>query len=102
MADDAPKKPIPDGVFSVFLTMSTQEKFSCREREHVTEEKPYVGVAKQFFLDDIQFRGVISDFHPCKKKIEAYPEDELLVVWDAEEDYGNNYYLIYTVAARKK
>ena len=102
MADDAPKKPIPDGVFSVFLTMSTQEKFNCREREHVTEEKPYVGVAKQFFLDDIQFRGVISDFHPCKKKIEAYPEDELLVVWDAEEDYGNNYYLIYTVAARKK
>lgn len=30
-------------------------------------------VLKQTFIDDIQFRGVISDFHPCKKKIETCP-----------------------------
>ena len=66
------QKPVPKGVYPCFLTMTTQEKFGCKENEDVTLAKPYVFITKQFFLDDIQFRGVISDFHPCKKKIEKY------------------------------
>ena len=84
------QKPVPLGVYPCFLTMTTQEKFGCREREDCTLEKPFVYVTKAFFLEDIQFRGAISDFHPMKKLIEKYPDDKLLLVWDEEEWYGQN------------
>eukprot|EP00967_Tisochrysis_lutea_P076980 scaffold104367_cov28-Tisochrysis_lutea.AAC.2 len=98
------KVAVPDGAYPLFLTLTTQTNFHCREREECTVERPYVFVSKKTFLDDIQFRGVISDFHPTKKLIEAYPDgvDEqedgtsgLLVVWDEEEDYGQNFYLVH-------
>ena len=100
------KVAVPDGAYPLFLTLTTQTNFHCREREECTVERPYVFVSKKTFLDDIQFRGVISDFHPTKKLIEAYPDgvDEqedgtsgLLVVWDEEEDYGQNFYLVHKV-----
>ena len=91
------QKPVPKGVYPCFLTMTTQEKFGCREREDVTREKPYVYVSKQFFLDDIQFRGAISDFHPMKALIVKYPEDDLMLCWDEEEWYGQNFFLSHSV-----
>ena len=60
------QKPVPEGVYPVFLGPTSQEKFGSRPREEVTEDKPYVMVTKAFFLEDIQFRGAISDFHPMK------------------------------------
>ena len=101
MADEA-KVPIPPGVHPLFLTMSTQEKFACVEMKDCTSEKPYVYVTKKVFLDDIQFRGAISDFHPVKKQIEKYPDSEeegLAIVWDENEDYGQNFYICLTVKA---
>ena len=90
-------KPVPKGVQPLFLTMTTQEKFGCVERVNCTSEKPYVYVTKAFFLEDIQFRGAISDFHPSKKKIQDYPEDELMVVFDDDETYGEKFFLVYLV-----
>lgn len=102
------KVPVPEGAYPLFLTATTQTNFKCREREECTSERPYVFVSKKFFLDDIQFRGVISDFHPTKKLIEKYPDETdvqedgtsgLLIVWDEEEDYGQNFYLVHKVRA---
>ena len=94
------QKPVPNGVYPCFLTMTTQEKFGCRERDDVTKDKPYVYVTKKFFLEDIQFRGAISDFHPMKKLIEKYPEDALMLVWDEEEWYGQNFFLAHDLKVR--
>ena len=94
------QKPVPNGVYPCFLTMTTQEKFGCREREDCTQEKPFVYVTKAFFLEDIQFRGAISDFHPMKKLIEKYPEDSLQLVWDEEEWYGQNFFLVHDLLVR--
>jgi hypothetical protein len=100
------KVPVPEGAYPLFLTATTQTNFKCRERKECTSAQPYVFVSKKFFLDDIQFRGVISDFHPTKKFIEKYPDDTdvqedgtsgLLIVWDEEEDYGQNFYLVHKV-----
>ena len=94
------QKPVPLGVYPCFLTMTTQEKFGCREREDCTLAKPFVYVTKAFFLEDIQFRGAISDFHPMKKLIEKYPEDALMLVWDEEEWYGQNFFLVHDLKVR--
>ena len=98
MAEDWPdaKVPVPPGVHPLFLTMTTQEHYGCKERENVTLEVPYVWVPKETFLKEIQFKGAISDFFVCKKEIESYPGDELLIVWDEEENYGQNFYLCKT------
>jgi len=93
-------KPVPKGVQPLFLTMTTQEKFGCVEKVNCTSEKPYVYITKAYFLEDIQFRGAISDFHPSKKKIQDYPEDELMLVWDENEIYGQNFYLSYLVKVK--
>jgi len=90
------KVPVPDGVHPLFLTMTTQEHYGCKEREQVTPDVPYVWVPKETFLKEIQFKGAISDFFICKKDIQDYPGDELLIVWDEEENYGQNYYLCKT------
>ena len=61
---------------------------------------PYVYVTKDFFLSDIQFRGAISDFHPMKALIEKYPEEELMLAWDEEEWYGQNFFLVHDLKCR--
>ena len=57
-------------------------------------------VTKSTLLGDIQYRGAISDFHPMKKLIEKYPEDELQLVWDEEEWYGQNFFLVHDLKCR--
>ena len=94
------QKPVPEGVYPVFLGPTTQEKFGCRPREEVTKDKPYVYVTKKFFLEDIQFRGAISDFHPMKVLIEKYPEDALMLVWDHEEWYGQNHFVAHDLKVK--
>ena len=102
--------PVPEGAYPLFLTNTTQANFKCREREDCTSAQPYVFVSKKVFLDDIQFRGVISDFHPTKKYIEKYPDgvdvqedgtSGLLLVWDEDEDYGQNFYLVHSVELKE-
>jgi len=94
------QKPVPEGVYPVFLGPTSQEKYGSRPREEVTEDKPYVMVTKAFFLEDIQFRGAISDFHPMKALIEKYPEDSLMLMWDHEEWYGQNHFLVHDVKVK--
>lgn len=93
------KLPVPDGCYPLFLTMTTQQHYNCIEKEHVTAEKPYVMVPKETFIAEIRFKGAISDFFVVKKQIEKFKGDELAIVWDEEEDYGQNYYLIFTQSA---
>ena len=93
-------RKVPEGVYPVFLGPTSQEKFGTRPREEVTTDKPYVYITKAFFLEDIQFRGAISDFHPMKALIEKYPEDSLMLVWDHEEWYGQNHFLSHDLKVK--
>ena len=66
----------------------------------VDEEAAEVGVLflldKQKVLDDIQFRGAISDFANSKKKIEAVEGDELAMLYNPNDKFGdgNNWILV--------
>lgn len=104
MSTDWPdaKIPVPPGVHPLFLTMTTQEHYGCKEREQVTREMPYVVVDKSVFEQEIKFKGAISDFFVCKKEILAYPDPALLIVWDEEEKYGQNFYLCKTQEAAQR
>ena len=68
---------VPDGVHPIFLTGSTQEHYGVHE---LTVDNPFKWVAKQYFLDEIKFKGAISDMYVMKKEIEKYKGDELMIL----------------------
>ena len=48
-----------------------------------------------YLLAEIQFKGAISDFSVVKKQISDYDGDQLLIVLDDDEIYGQNFYMCY-------
>ena len=54
------------------------------------------------FLDDVQKRAAVSDFSPFKKEIANAELDDILVVYDADFLYGQNFFLIMTNDAKLK
>uniref|UniRef100_A0A7M6DQP7 WD repeat-containing protein 63 n=3 Tax=Clytia hemisphaerica TaxID=252671 RepID=A0A7M6DQP7_9CNID len=92
----------PPYIFPIFFTSKTQEIFSCKADEEVTEENPHKIITKEQIQQDFKDRAAISDFHPAKKIVEEYPSDELLIVYDAAFQYGQNFYLIIDEEEKQK
>ena len=83
----------PPGLYRIFLTGSTQTAFNIRSEEDVTQEDSIRTIQKQPILDDIMKRQAGSDFHPLKKFVEEYPEEDILIIYDYEFQFDKNYYL---------
>lgn len=97
------KKPVPEpppGVMPLFLTTQTQEIFKLVPEVNVSKEEPNTMLDKNAIIEDMNLRKAISDFSPIKEMIEAYPTDEVLVVWDSEFLYGENYFVCVTEEAK--
>jgi len=95
----------PEGVKPLFIPKTTKELYKIMEGEHVSEEKPDVMVSKATILEDIQFRGAISEMKDFKTHVQAYPEDELLFVFDDGEGcagrvFGENFVVCFTLEAK--
>uniref|UniRef100_A0A8C6X0G5 Uncharacterized protein n=1 Tax=Neogobius melanostomus TaxID=47308 RepID=A0A8C6X0G5_9GOBI len=95
-------KEHPKDIFPLVLTTVTQVLFECEADEDVTADSPYKLLLKDDILQDMRKRAAVSDFSPVKKTIQEYPEDELLLVYDRDFTYGNNFYLVLTPEAKDK
>ncbi|NXG57942.1 WDR63 protein, partial [Hemiprocne comata] len=88
-------------IFPLVFTTKTQEIFNCRVDEDVTEENCFKLIKKEDIIQDLKTRAAISDFHPVKKVVLEYPGEELLVVFDAKFQYGQNFYLVASEEAKE-
>ncbi|NXN22360.1 WDR63 protein, partial [Nycticryphes semicollaris] len=88
-------------IFPLVFTTKTQEIFNCRVLEDVTEENCFKLIKKEDIIQDLKTRAAISDFHPVKKVVLEYPGEELLVVFDANFQYGQNFYLVASEEAKE-
>ncbi|NXU55039.1 WDR63 protein, partial [Turnix velox] len=88
-------------IFPLVFTTKTQEIFDCRVLEDVTEENCFKLIKKEDIIQDLRTRAAISDFHPVKKVVLEYPGEELLVVFDAKFQYGQNFYLVASEEAKE-
>ncbi|NXG52666.1 WDR63 protein, partial [Psilopogon haemacephalus] len=88
-------------IFPLVFTTKTQEIFSCRVDEDVTEENCFKLIKKEDIVQDMITRAAVSDFHPVKKVVLEYPGEELLVVFDAKFQYGQNFYLVASEEAKE-
>ena len=87
-------KAPPPGVYSLYCSGTTMEIVGAAGLD---EDNPYKFVPKKTILDDIQFRGAISDFKDITDKIKEGPE-EILIVYNENDVYGdgNNYAVFCT------
>ena len=83
-------KEVPEGVMPIFLTASTQEGYGVQDCSSID---PIRWIPKQTFIDEIKFKGAISDMYVLKKEIEKYKGDELLLHYDDDEIYGQNFFI---------
>ncbi|NWW90581.1 WDR63 protein, partial [Rhynochetos jubatus] len=88
-------------IFPLVFTTKTQEIFNCRIDEDVTEENCFKVIKKEDIIQDLKTRSTVSDFHPVKKVVLDYPGEELLVVFDAKLQYGQNFYLVASEEAKE-
>ncbi|NXT55435.1 WDR63 protein, partial [Pluvianellus socialis] len=88
-------------IFPLVFTTKTQEIFNCRVDEDVTEENCFKLFKKEDIIQDLKTRAAVSDFHPIKNVVLEYPGEELLVVFDAKFQYGQNFYLVASEEAKE-
>ncbi|KAI9350807.1 WD40-repeat-containing domain protein [Obelidium mucronatum] len=88
-----------DGILALFLSGMTQDIFKIKSNEDVTAEKPIKIIPKADIVADVMARRAVSDFQPYLAMIQAYPADELLLYFDAEFKYGQNFFMCTTPAA---
>lgn len=93
-------EPPPKGVFPLFLRGVTLEKFGLKTGEGVNDVVEYKNVPKEDIMKEIQVMGVMSDFEPGKKLIDSYQGDQILIVVDRAQKYGETYLLCYTDDAK--
>ncbi|XP_026201778.1 WD repeat-containing protein 63 isoform X2 [Anabas testudineus] len=90
----------PEDICPMVLTSATQDLFDCRADEDVTGESPYKLLKKDSIIQDIKTRAAVSDFSPVKQIVLDYPEDDILLVFDRDFTYGQNFYLVLTPEAK--
>ncbi|NXN85767.1 WDR63 protein, partial [Bombycilla garrulus] len=88
-------------IFPLLLTANTQEIFNCRPDEDVTGENCFKCIKKEDIIQDLKTRAKTSDFYPFKKVILEYPGEELLVVFDPNFQYGQNFYIVASEEAKE-
>uniref|UniRef100_A0A8C3P0D2 WD repeat domain 63 n=1 Tax=Cyanoderma ruficeps TaxID=181631 RepID=A0A8C3P0D2_9PASS len=88
-------------IFPLLLTAKTQEIFNCRPDEDVTEENCFKFIKKEDIIQDLKTRAKTSDFYPLKKVILEYPGEELLLVFDPNFQYGQDFYIVASEEAKE-
>eukprot|EP00163_Fabomonas_tropica_P007615 TRINITY_DN17322_c0_g1_i1.p1 TRINITY_DN17322_c0_g1~~TRINITY_DN17322_c0_g1_i1.p1 ORF type:complete len:1010 (-),score=296.65 TRINITY_DN17322_c0_g1_i1:345-3374(-) len=101
VANENPAAECPDGVVPVFLKRATQTIFHAVPDTDVSRDQPFRLIGKNDLQEDLQNRSAVSDFFPLAEKIEAATEEDILLVYDADHIYGENFFLCLTAEARK-
>ena len=87
---------IPAGVFPINIRGVTCQKYGLKTGDGIHDYVKYNYLLKDEIIKEIQLLGVMSDFEPGRKHIEAYPGESILFVIDLEEKYGEMVFFCYT------
>jgi len=91
----------PEGASAIFFTGATQEIFGCVIDRDVSPEAPQKIILLEKIMDDFRNRAGVSDFSAVKKEMQAYKGTEVLVVFDPDFKYGQNFIVFLTDTARE-
>ena len=94
-------EPAPPGILPMFIRGVTAEKYGFKTGEGIQDLVDSLLVPKAKILDEVTVMGVMSDFEPAKKQLEAYPGEDVLFVIDKGQQYGEMFLLCYTLEAKE-
>lgn len=92
----------PDGVVPIFLRGATCEKYGLKIGDGVMDLVEYKMLTKTELMKEIVGLGVMSDFEPAKKAIESSLTDDILLVVDKEQSYGEVFLLCCSEDSKSK
>ena len=95
-SEDGTKAPLK-GVLSIFVTETTKKIVGI---ETIGPEKPMMRLEKAVVMEDIRFRGVLSDFEPIKKELNASPLESFILQHNEDDIYGDGNNLEVCVGER--
>lgn len=93
-------EPAPKGIFPIFIRGSTLDKYGMKTGEGVNDVVDYKYIPKDTLMEEIQKLGAMSDFGDAKEQVKSAPGDQILIVVDRTQKYGETYLLIYTDEAK--
>lgn len=94
-------EPAPEGILPIFLRGVTCEKYGFKTGENVMDLVDYLYIPKEELMKEIQGLGVMSDFEPAKKVVDAFKGENILFVIDKEQKYGEVFLICYTEASEE-
>ncbi|CAH8834018.1 unnamed protein product [Trichobilharzia szidati] len=86
-------KLLPD-CFPIFLSKPTQQIFNIVTDEQITKQSPTILISKLDILKDLQLRAAVSDFSVQKAAIQNYPGTDILLIYDADYQFGQNFIIV--------
>ena len=98
--DDSGKAP--PGCRAVMMSMKQMDKYELKTGDGLKDTVRYKLFSKEWILEEIRAIGFYSAFNEFKDKIEAYPQDDILVICDPDELYGENWYMCVTQESYEK
>ena len=94
--------PPPEGCKAMMIGMKNmEERYFLKTGPGMRDVVPFKLFNKEEVLDEIKKLGFYSDFNDFKKDIQTYKGEELLIVADLDEMYGQNWYICLTEAAKE-
>jgi len=86
-----------------FFSAKSQQTYGAVVGEDLTTTpwNPSKYIPKADILQECQKSGAISDWFPFKDLVAKFPGDEILLVWDEDFGYGEEFYFCSTKAAEE-
>lgn len=92
--------PAPKGIKPMFIRGTTLEKYGMKTGPGVNDVLDYKYIPKADLVKEIQTFGMMCDFEPAKKEIDSCTSDQILIVVDRDQKYGETYLVVYTDEAK--
>mmetsp|Transcript_8856 Transcript_8856/g.20642 ORF Transcript_8856/g.20642 Transcript_8856/m.20642 type:complete len:899 (+) Transcript_8856:224-2920(+) len=101
-ADAGGGNAIPPGCKPMFIQMAKYEEYGLGTNGTNDGVCPWKTYTKEWVLEECNKMGFMSDFHPFMKDVQAYPGEDVLIINDPEQKYGDNFYICLTVEAKER
>ncbi|GBG24449.1 Cytoplasmic dynein 1 intermediate chain [Hondaea fermentalgiana] len=91
----------PEGVMPMMISIKNMEKYELKNGDGLKDTVAYKFFNKEEVLEEIRSVGFYSDFNDFKGEIADYPAEEILIIADPDEVYGQNWMICLTVEAKE-
>ena len=96
MSEGDLKEKAPDGTVPIMISMREMETYELKNGPGLSDTVPFKIFERAEILDQVQKMGFMCPFHGVRKEIERMKIEQVLIVADPEERYGENWLLCLT------